>query len=205
MIVVLVETSMLAIFIRHGQTFHNTSPYIQGQEDVPLNAIGKREARQARHHLDNSLETDVDLVFTSDLKRSRQTANIMFPTKEIHQDKRFREQDFGVATGSTFEEFFEQNPEFLSDGGVVADVPYPGGESTRDVCDRVLDGLRDIYETHGSETVVAIITHMIPMTCIKALIKDQSIESTDADIDNCETLVLDISEDHLNNSIQSSS
>src|SRR5271165_5315886 len=66
--------------IRHGSTDFNSEDKhrdrIRGWIDIPLNEQGKEEARLALRNLIGNLG-EVDVIYCSDLTRTRQTANIV--------------------------------------------------------------------------------------------------------------------------------
>ena len=61
-------------FLRHGQTDWNLARRFQGQTDIPLNAYGELQARNAAHVLQN--ET-IASICSSPLLRARRTAEIV--------------------------------------------------------------------------------------------------------------------------------
>jgi 2,3-bisphosphoglycerate-dependent phosphoglycerate mutase len=74
----------------------------------------------------------ITAVFSSDLARARQTAEIAFAGTGIPLllDWRLRECDYGDLTGSAAAEMHAHRSEYL-------DRPYPGGESWRQAVTRV--------------------------------------------------------------------
>jgi broad specificity phosphatase PhoE len=87
----------------------------------------------------------VEVVFTSDLGRAVETAEIGFAGSglSVVHDLRLRECDYGDLNGT---------PEPLHDRATHIDDPYPGGESWRQAVERVagfLEGLR-----HGRVLVI---------------------------------------------------
>ena len=60
--------------VRHGQTDWNALGKLQGQTDIPLNELGKIQARQCGEFLS---EEDWDVIISSPLKRARETAEII--------------------------------------------------------------------------------------------------------------------------------
>jgi len=67
------------LFIRHGETNYNAQNIYMGQLDIELNENGKLQAEQAEKIL---AKEQIDLIFHSPLKRTRQTTAI-FNTRNI--------------------------------------------------------------------------------------------------------------------------
>jgi len=85
---------------RHGQTDKNKEGIEQGSEiDAPLNATGKKQAKDAAKKL---AKQKFDIVLSSDLKRSAETASIL--AKELGLEyggsfEIFRERSMGECSG----------------------------------------------------------------------------------------------------------
>lgn len=90
-------------FIRHGETFFNKYHRMQGWSDTPLTEKGWTDAAKAGRAL---ADLDFDYLFSSDLKRTVDTANTILknhPTKKIQapiQEAAFREEFFGYFEGA---------------------------------------------------------------------------------------------------------
>ena len=80
-------------FVRHGQTDWNIEKRIMGQQDIPLNDVGRKQAQKIRTLLDNY---HVTTIFCSPLLRARQTAEIIAQERPyaIHQIANLQEQCF---------------------------------------------------------------------------------------------------------------
>lgn len=90
------------ILIRHGETDWNTQQRIQGQCDLPLNEIGRRQARDLQPVLATAFaEPAVPArVISSDLQRALQTAQIAINgLADIETDTRLREINYGEWEG----------------------------------------------------------------------------------------------------------
>ena len=89
---------MQIYLIRHGETDYNKSRRIQGQCDIELNNCGRELAKITAQALK---DVPFDLVFTSPLKRAKETAEIIVGDRQIPviEDVRIREISFGEYEG----------------------------------------------------------------------------------------------------------
>ena len=97
------------ILVRHGETDWNRDRRYQGHADPPLNDAGRVQAEQ----LAESLETlELDAIYTSDLRRAAETAEIIGAGRGIPivHDPGLREIDVGSWSGLTREEIEERFP-----------------------------------------------------------------------------------------------
>lgn len=129
-------------FIRHGQTDWNIERRIQGATDRELNETGRRQAQLLGERLKG---LGFDAVWSSDLKRARETAEIAFPGRVISVDERLREMHAGEHEGIVIAELSAEAAAVRAalTGGDSAAAP-PGGESYRDVIGRVRAWLREL-------------------------------------------------------------
>ena len=77
--------------LRHGETAYNVERRYQGVTDIPLSPAGLAALKQA----DFSPKT----VYVTPLKRTKQTAEILFPTAEYIPVNDLSEMNFGVFEG----------------------------------------------------------------------------------------------------------
>ncbi|MFP4302916.1 MAG: histidine phosphatase family protein [Spirochaetaceae bacterium] len=85
--------------IRHGETDWNLRGLTQGSTDIPLNDLGREQARITGAYL---AQSPWDAVYSSDLGRAYETAAIISKSlglTSIAQDPRLRERGFGEAEG----------------------------------------------------------------------------------------------------------
>lgn len=139
--------------IRHGLTVWNKTGQFQGHTDTPLSPEGRRQARALGKYLSKASQT-VDLVYSSPLSRSLETAQIVFPDFAIVQDDRLKEIHFGLFEGYTQED----NEKHEAWDWWYAD-PFkrraPEGESYEDLRLRAVAWMQDLP---ALERIVAI-TH----------------------------------------------
>jgi glucosyl-3-phosphoglycerate phosphatase len=94
---------------RHGNTDWNATSRVQGQTDVPLNALGRQQAVDAAELL---IKTRPDAIVASDLHRAADTAAALATLTglPVTYDKRLRERFFGSWQGLTMPEVAELHP-----------------------------------------------------------------------------------------------
>ncbi len=90
-------------FLRHGQTDWNREGRYQGVTDVPLNATGVLQAREAAAALAG---VQIDMIVASPLIRALKTAAIVSETvgAPMHIDSGLRERNFGSFDGHVVRE-----------------------------------------------------------------------------------------------------
>lgn len=103
---------------RHGQTDWNAEGRLQGQEDIPLNALGREQARRNGLCLRNILGPGASgfSFLSSPLGRAVETMRIIrteldLPPDDFETDPRLVELHFGDWQGSTLDEVRESDPD----------------------------------------------------------------------------------------------
>jgi len=144
------------ILIRHSETDYVMQKKYCGHEDAPLNANGIKQARNVQLRLE---QEDVDKVYTSDLKRACQTADIIFPKKNAIKKRELREIDFGNFAGLTYEQVSGNYPQIYKKWlENPQDSKIPGGESLIEFSKRVITCFNEIVSCNPDKTI-AIISH----------------------------------------------
>ncbi|MFD2922664.1 histidine phosphatase family protein [Halobacillus naozhouensis] len=94
--------------IRHGSTPWNKEKRAQGNSDIPLDQEGRQDAYKLAGRLDDE---EWDVIYSSPLKRAKQTAEIIakrLSIQEILIDHRIREASGGQIEGTIEEERIEK-------------------------------------------------------------------------------------------------
>lgn len=156
-------------FVRHGETDWNAEARLQGERDVPLNAVGREQAKQVGHHL-RRLRPDFETLdyVSSPLTRTRETMGLLRSTLGLSDegvtfDNRLREIAFGIWEGKTWPEIRATDAALVRerDRDRWSFTP-PDGESYADAAVRVkplLDSLeRDVViVAHGGIARVMLV------------------------------------------------
>jgi broad specificity phosphatase PhoE len=131
------------LLVRHGETDWNADGRLQGQTDRPLSDYGRRQARRLAGELEGE---ELEAIYSSDLARARETAEIVGGRLglPVVLDPDLREKDWGTWEGLTAAE--RDRVEFV-------------GEPTAVHQERVLGALRRIAELHPGERRVLVVTH----------------------------------------------
>jgi len=90
---------------RHGETNWNKLGIIQGISDIPLNFTGIEQAKQLGQFF---LNKKLDIIYSSHLKRAKQTGDIIAKKLNIKiiKAKDLREVSFGKAEGKKIDELY---------------------------------------------------------------------------------------------------
>lgn len=145
------------VLLRHGQTSWNAEQRAQGHADVPLDAVGRRQAERVAPLI---AAYDPAVLVSSDLARARETAAYVEKATGLTcaEDPRLREYDVGARQGLTLAEFGAQMGTTLTswwDANQHFEVP--GAETHDDVWARVVPALRDLVSrTEPGQTAVAV-------------------------------------------------
>jgi broad specificity phosphatase PhoE len=146
------------IFIRPGETDWNRTVRWQGWVASPLNEHGKRQAERLANFVRH---IGMAVLYTSDLKRAVQTADILAGKLSFSAiaDDRLRERNIGEWQGLTIDEMRSWYPdEYLQLLTDAENYRVPGGESRADVRKRVVEAFDEIVKQAKSETV-GVISH----------------------------------------------
>lgn len=128
------------ILIRHGESEYNKKGWWTGFANPPLSEKGREEAENAALKIK---DIPIDFAFTSDLLRAQQTLSIILEKLSleipVEKSKALNEKDYGDFTGKNKWEVKKKLGEktFLQIRRSW-DYQIPGGESLKDVFDRVV-------------------------------------------------------------------
>ena len=144
------------LIVRHGETEWNAEGRIQGHTDIGLSENGAQQARSLGQRL---ADRQIDVAYSSDLKRTSETARLALGDRNVvlNETPRLREYHKGIFEGMTLTEiqtqFPDEYPKYLE-----KDLSYApeGGETTRDVSTRMASIFQEIKAKHLDETVLVV-------------------------------------------------
>jgi probable phosphoglycerate mutase len=130
--------------IRHGETDWNAEGRLQGGQDIPLNARGRAQAREAAERLAKLVPDLAERPFLcSPMSRARETMDILrahlgLPAGAYAVDERLSEITFGRWEGLTWPELRAREP-VLARAREADKWNYvpPGGESYAMLMERI--------------------------------------------------------------------
>jgi broad specificity phosphatase PhoE len=177
--------------IRHGQTDWNLEGRYHGQSDVPLNQNGRAQARLLAQQL---LGQSFAAIFTSDLQRARETAEIIAAVIDlpIILEPRLREIDQGEWEGKLVEEIKTRYTRLWQKRIVdPINVRPPGGETVGEVTKRVYAALDDIAQLYP-ENQILISSHGFALATVICKVRGISVGQAYTMIpDNAEPIWVD--------------
>jgi len=154
------------ILVRHGETVWNNERRSQGFSDIPLSPVGEEQAKDLAKAL---RKKRIDAVYSSDLIRSKKTADIIAAPHKImaKMDVRLRELNQGELEGQKLETMLSEHPDLLKQWmDSPADVTMPGGESLTSLQARCWRAVEDIVGKHTDQTVVVVAHNLANLSII---------------------------------------
>jgi broad specificity phosphatase PhoE len=141
------------VFVRHGETDWNAEGRLQGQRDIPLNALGRDQARRNGEVIAKMIPEAAGFDFVaSPLSRARETIEIVrlamgLDPEAYRTDPRLVEVSFGHWEGFTNAEVEDREPGSLAhrERDKWGFLP-PGGESYDMLSMRVLVWLATLID-----------------------------------------------------------
>lgn len=140
--------SVEVVFETHSLSIDNERGLATGWLPGRLSEEGQRLARELG---ERRREDGIAVVFTSDLRRAIETAEIAFAETAIpiYRDARLRECNYGAMNGMPASRLRNEHPLHI-------DRPFPSGESWQQAIDRVGGFLRTLADTRDGERVLVI-------------------------------------------------
>ena len=151
------EMETKIIYFVHGTTHDNLNDKCTGWHHGELSELGTKQCEELR-----SITKDLhfDVLFTSDLKRAIDSADITWPDMGKIVDERLRECNYGDYNGTSLV-VYENH---------IHD-PFPSGECLKDVEKRIEDFINFSKRKYRGKTI-AIVAHRAPQLAFEVLTKN---------------------------------
>jgi len=159
--------------LRHGESVGNIKKIISDWPEKFYCPLTKRGRKQIEDSAKKLKEEKIDLIFSSDLLRTRQTAEIS--AKELNvkpiYDKRLREINHGIFNGKPAEE----HQKFWAMAGETElenflkrfKIKFPKGENHSDVKKRIHRFLKEVEKKYQKKNIL-VVSHEITLTMLEA-------------------------------------
>ena len=144
--------------VRHGQADWNVERRLIGHTDRPLTDLGRKQAKELAETLS---PIRFDSIYSSDLSRARETAEIIATLRNlpVTTDPRFREKSFGPIEGISHKEMEEIYKEW---GNYTEEqkwnISQAGEETNIAAATRALSVLQEVGRKEEGKTIL-IATH----------------------------------------------
>ena len=164
------------ILIRHGESMANREDVFSGHYDVELEEKGRIQARCTASYVTSTYS--VDKVYASDLKRAYETGKAVADIlgMDVIPKRGLREIDGGKWEKVPFVELPTLFPEdykiWMED---IGQMRCTGGESIKELAQRVMGTLEEIAKENEGKTVV-IATHATPIRVTQSMIQTGGVE-----------------------------
>lgn len=163
--------------LRHGESLKNIRSFQSSwpeKKRVPLTEKGVAEAKRAAKEIKKN---KIDLIFSSDLLRTRQTAEIV--ARELGMgfktDKRLREVGLGVFNGMALKDYAsfwrkekKQTPYQYYKRRY--EIRAPKGENYKDIEKRLGSFVREMEKKYKGKSIL-IVSHSRPLTLLEKIMR----------------------------------
>lgn len=163
--------------LRHGESLKNIKDITSCWPEkfhCPLTLKGKKQIKESAKKLKNK---KISIIFTSDLLRTKQTAEIVkkeLGIKLVKIDKRLREINYGILNGEPVvkvRNFWDPEEKLSSIEYTLKrfQVAPLKGENYTDTTKRMFDFIKEINEKYQEKNIL-IVSHQRPLTLLEKAI-----------------------------------
>lgn len=151
------------LYFVHGTTTDNAAKLCSGWKEAMLNDLGREQA-QNLGRISKERKDKFDIIFTSDLKRAIESAEIAFPDIPKVTDKRLRECNYGEYDGKGKNlVIYEEH----------TDSKFPNGESLKDVEKRINELIDFIRQEYAGKTI-GIVAHRASQLALEVILNKKT-------------------------------
>lgn len=163
--------------LRHGETIYQTKKkdFTYPWPEIKPVKLTKKGVSQIKKVANSLKKEKIDLIYSSDIFRARQTAKIVAKILglEVFFDPRLRDTNLGLYHGRAKQEFYQDFPRIFP----LRFIKRPaGGESWKDCQKRIFGFFREIDKKYKGKTIL-IVSHGDPLWLLEGALKNWSIEN----------------------------
>jgi broad specificity phosphatase PhoE len=161
----------ILLLVRHGETPSTGRDLPEPGAGPGLTDAGKRQAEEAAQYISEwrAALPALSAIYTSPLTRTRETAAILGKVLDIAPVERpdLVDCNAGDWAGAALKDLFKK-PEWSTVVRYPSGFRFPGGESIREMNDRMVGAARELVGQHPGQSLI-IVSHSDP---IKAIVTD---------------------------------
>ena len=144
--------------VRHGQDTDNAEGILNGRRDTELTALGREQAKTVANKLKDD---NIQIIYSSPLKRTLQTAKIIAKELNIEEviiEEGLIEREFGILTGKYLTDMPKYTNKILKTEKVNYFLKVEGSEDFPILYKRAKMVLSKLQKNQGNKNIL-IITH----------------------------------------------
>lgn len=155
------NTNKCTIYVlTHCESCYNRLGIFTGRINSKLTENGHRHAARIANDLKND---KIDIAYTSPLLRTKQTLKhilVYHKDTKVMVDERLIERDYGELSRKSKEKYKREHPDLFPIYHRSYEIPPPGGESIRQVEERVMPLIKKIVsDVKKNHINVLVVTH----------------------------------------------
>lgn len=161
--------------MRHGQAFSNVKAFCSCWPEKFINPLTKEGKMVVKEAAQKLLDKNIDLIFSSPLLRTVQTAEIVGKILKVKpkSDKRLREIDFGIFNNGPLERMWKH---FKNEQDRIRQRS-PKGKSYSEILKRMYDFLESTDKKYKGKNIL-IISHEGPLFLLQGKVMGFTIKET---------------------------
>jgi len=182
--------------VRHGETEWNRFSKVQGRTDTELSEEGIKQAQLLAGRL---ARENIDIIYSSSLKRALRTAEIVagYKSCKVVESDKYHEICLGPWEGMTINEIKEKYTEhFRVYREDPANFNLPGAETFMDLTERTYNAISDIVNRHKGSNILVVSHGTAIKAAIIRILGIDIINYSKFRVDNVSISIIDFMEDN---------
>ena len=168
--------------LRHGHSLRNAKKIASCWPEKELHPLTEKGEKEIKEAAKKAKRKKIDLIFYSDLLRTKQTAEIVGKELKIKpkKDKRLREINVGVLNGKPIDEIGrfwdeERSLSILEYYSKRFQIAPPKGETYLDIENRFSDFIKETEKKYKDKNIL-IVSHQRPLTLLEKTMSGYGLE-----------------------------